>query len=162
MGENYDQYPNQFVVALTGLFGCALDDHKHPEDGATYRENQEEEEADHIADCTLRRVRLTCTYSGAEYPSKKTLISSQNLENKEPEFFLPSRSMVLKVVTGKIFKTLQLQFSDTACSSFLERQVKLDKDFRLHHSWSGSAVGNGPEAARMSGCQRAPIIFQII
>ena len=58
MGENYDQYPNQFVVALTGLLGCALDDHKHPEDGATYRENQEEEEADHIADCTLRPMRL--------------------------------------------------------------------------------------------------------
>jgi len=47
MSENYDQYPDQFVVALTGLPGCALDDHKHPEDGATYGENQEEEQADH-------------------------------------------------------------------------------------------------------------------
>ena len=50
MSENYDQYPNQFVVALTGLLGCALDDHKHPEDGATYGENQEEEQANHTVE----------------------------------------------------------------------------------------------------------------
>ncbi len=36
--------------------------------------------------------------------AKKTLISAQNLENKGSEFFLPPRSMVLKVVTGKILK----------------------------------------------------------
>jgi hypothetical protein len=35
--------------------------------------------------------------------SKKSLNSAQNLENKGPDFFLPCRSMVLKVVTGKIF-----------------------------------------------------------
>jgi hypothetical protein len=44
-----------------------------------------------------------CTYSGAEFLSKKSLNSAQNLENKGPDFFLPCRSMVLKVVTGKIF-----------------------------------------------------------
>jgi hypothetical protein len=42
---------------------------------------------------------------------KKTLCSAQNLENKGPGFFLPPRSMVLNVVRGKIFKTLELQRS---------------------------------------------------
>jgi hypothetical protein len=44
-----------------------------------------------------------CTYSGAVFPSKKLSLFTQNLENKGSEIFLPSRSMVLKVVTGKIF-----------------------------------------------------------
>ena len=44
-----------------------------------------------------------CTYSGANFHQKKSLDSAQNLENKGPGFFLPCRSMVLKVVTGKIF-----------------------------------------------------------
>jgi hypothetical protein len=44
-----------------------------------------------------------CTYSGAEFLAKKSLSSAQNLENKGSDFFLPCRSMVLKVVTGKIF-----------------------------------------------------------
>ena len=39
---------------------------------------------------------------------KKTLVSAQNLENKGPEIFLPPRSMVLKVVRGKILETLEL------------------------------------------------------
>jgi hypothetical protein len=39
---------------------------------------------------------------------KKTLVSSQNLENKRPYFFRPARSMVLKVVRGKILETLEL------------------------------------------------------
>jgi hypothetical protein len=39
---------------------------------------------------------------------KKTLDSAQNIENKGPEIFLPSRSMVLKVVRGKILETLEL------------------------------------------------------
>jgi hypothetical protein len=43
-----------------------------------------------------------CTYYGARFLSKKTLISAQNLENKGSKIFLPPRSMVLKVVTGKI------------------------------------------------------------
>jgi hypothetical protein len=43
-----------------------------------------------------------------EILSKKTLVSAQNIENKGSEFFLPARSMVLKVVTGKILETLEL------------------------------------------------------
>jgi len=39
---------------------------------------------------------------------KKTLISAQNLENKQSEFFVPRRSMVLKAVRGKILRTLDL------------------------------------------------------
>ena len=39
---------------------------------------------------------------------KKTFSSTQNLENKGVEIFLPARSMVLKVVTGKILETLEL------------------------------------------------------
>jgi hypothetical protein len=39
---------------------------------------------------------------------KKTLASLQNIENKGSEFFLPPRSMVLKVVRGKILETLEL------------------------------------------------------
>jgi hypothetical protein len=44
-----------------------------------------------------------CTYSGAEFLSKKSLDFAQNLENKGPKKILPCRSMVLKAVTGKIF-----------------------------------------------------------
>jgi hypothetical protein len=47
MGENYDQDPNQFVVAATGLPGRALDDHNDPEDSACYPENQKEESTQH-------------------------------------------------------------------------------------------------------------------
>jgi len=54
---------------------------------------------------------FVCTNFGAILSSKKTLYSAQNIENKGSEFFLPSRSMVLKVVTGKIFKTLGLSWS---------------------------------------------------
>ena len=35
---------------------------------------------------------------------------AQNLENKGSEFFLPPRSMVLKVVRGKILETLKLRW----------------------------------------------------
>jgi hypothetical protein len=40
---------------------------------------------------------------------KKLLVSAQNLENKGVEIFLPPRSMVLKVVRGKILETLELR-----------------------------------------------------
>ncbi len=53
----------------------------------------------------------------------------QNLENKGLEFFLPSRSMVLKVVTGKIFKTLELWRLLAACDSILERDKELGEGF---------------------------------
>jgi hypothetical protein len=46
--------------------------------------------------------------SGATILPQKTLDFPQNVENKEPEFYLPCRSMVLKVVRGTIFKTLEL------------------------------------------------------
>src|SRR5208283_4137190 len=39
---------------------------------------------------------------------KKTALSAQNIENKRSGFFLPRRSMVLKVVTGKILKAWKL------------------------------------------------------
>jgi hypothetical protein len=45
---------------------------------------------------------------------KKTLNFPQNLENKEPGFFPPRRSMVLKVVRGKILETLELSWRSTA------------------------------------------------
>jgi len=63
-----------------------------------------------------RGLAAICTYSGAVFPSKKTLIFAQNLENKGVEFFLPRRSMVLKVVRGKILETLELAWPP-ACSS---------------------------------------------
>jgi hypothetical protein len=51
---------------------------------------------------------------------KKNLISAQNLENKGPDFFLPPRSMVLKVVRGKILETLELARCRQPISSILE------------------------------------------
>src|SRR5580692_10074542 len=72
-----------------------------------------------------------CTYSGAEKPSKKTLVSAQNLENKRPKIFPPARSMVLKVVRGKILETLELWCSPTACGPVLElRPEVLRLDFQ--------------------------------
>jgi len=59
-----------------------------------------------------------CTNSGAEKPSKKTLVFAQNLENKGSEFFRPARSMLLKVVRGKILETLELAGSPTGCVPF--------------------------------------------
>jgi hypothetical protein len=50
----------------------------------------------------------SCTYYGAENTSKKTLVLVQNIENKGPKIFPPPRSMVLKVVRGKILETLEL------------------------------------------------------
>jgi hypothetical protein len=41
-------------------------------------------------------------------PQKKTLVSAQNIENKGPEISPPPRSMVLKVLRGKILETLEL------------------------------------------------------
>ena len=47
-------------------------------------------------------------------PIKKTLDTPQNIESKGPEIFLPPRSMVLKVVRGKILETLELSRVSTA------------------------------------------------
>jgi len=102
--------------------------------------------------CLAKLVfKVYCTYFGAEFLYKKTLNLPQNLENKGREFFLPARSMVLKVVTGKIFKTLELRYSP---SWALEQQAKLgEKAFALTKIGRDSAVG-GQEAACVSGCQR--------
>ena len=54
---------------------------------------------------------------------KKTLIFAQNLENKGPGFFLPPRSMVLKVVTGKILETLELRRLSLLAVPFWELQA---------------------------------------
>jgi hypothetical protein len=51
---------------------------------------------------------LTAQRPGPFVQIKKTLDSAQNLENKRPVIFLPPRSMVLKVVRGKILETLEL------------------------------------------------------
>ena len=67
---------------------------------------------------------------------KKTLSSAQNIENKGSEFFLPSRSMVLKVVTGKIFKTLGLSWSF---------------DIRLPDGGRGAFSILGPRQSRAQG-----------
>jgi hypothetical protein len=54
---------------------------------------------------------------------KKTLDTAQNLENKQSVIFLPAKSMVLKVVTGKILETLELRPLSVACGSVLELQA---------------------------------------
>ena len=54
---------------------------------------------------------------------KRSLVSAQNLENKRSEIFLPPRSMVLKVVRGKILETLELRRLSVACGSVLELQA---------------------------------------
>ncbi len=69
-----------------------------------------------------------CTHSGAGFPSKETLCSAQNPENKGSEFFLPARSMVLKVVRGKIFKTWELS-PDVSLESRVPVQVFKDRDY---------------------------------
>jgi hypothetical protein len=64
-------------------------------------------------------------------PSKKTLILAQNIENKGSEFFLPARSMVLKVVRGKIFKTLELACLSGRFAYALDDGKAPDEGFRL-------------------------------
>jgi hypothetical protein len=43
---------------------------------------------------------------------------AQNLENKRSEISLPARSMVLKVVTGKILETLELAWFPSRLDRF--------------------------------------------
>ncbi len=65
---------------------------------------------------------------------EKTLNSAQNLESKGPEYFCPRRSMVLKVVTGKILRTLELSCwvqsrsirDAAACGSILGRRDEVE------------------------------------
>jgi hypothetical protein len=60
---------------------------------------------------------------------KNHSITSQNLENKGPEIFLPPRSMVLKVVRGKILETLELSWGSAAF--VFTRIDRLPKDCQL-------------------------------
>ena len=84
---------------------------------------------------------LRCTYFGATFRSKKTLVLAQNLENKGPEIFLPSRSMVLKVVTGKILETWELSLCLVACGSVSGTSEDGGRGFRLRRDWSDSQLG---------------------
>jgi len=82
-----------------------------------------------------RNLQVSCTYIGAKSPQKKTLNFPQNLENKGSEFFLPARTMVLKVVTGKIFQTLELCGSSSPPSVFILGQEE----------WAGRRVSPCPD-----------------
>ena len=92
-----------------------------------------------------------CPIFGATSPSKKTLVFAQNLENKGPEIFLPPRSMVLKVVRGKILETLELRWFPAARSSVLGTALGAAKAIV-------SAMIGRPEpfgVVLTSGCQRS-------
>src|ERR1700733_9802779 len=95
---------------------------------------------------------LDCTYSGAEFPSKKHAVFAQNIENKGPAIFLPPRSMVLKVVRGKILETLELRPRAAAQRSVLGTRVEavFATDF---------AFGTNLEGTLMSDCHRSYIIL---
>src|SRR5271169_335124 len=92
--------------------------------------------------------RPACTLSGAVFPSKKTLNSPQNLENKGSEFLVPPRSMVLKVVRGKIFETLELRDGVLREVRFLKRRVNLGDGFAL----TIIARGCGPNSGHTRWC----------
>jgi hypothetical protein len=62
-------------------------------------------------------------------PNKRTLDPAQNIENKGQDIFLPPRSMVLKVVRGKILETLELSRDSTAF--VFTRIDRLAKDCQL-------------------------------
>jgi hypothetical protein len=94
---------------------------------------------------------VSCTYFGAEKTSKKTLASAQNIENKGSEIFPPPRSMVLKVVRGKILETLELALFPAAHEPVLALG-------RLCVACSGSGR---KKRSRFSGCQGSIIILQI-
>jgi hypothetical protein len=73
-----------------------------------------------------------CTLFGAEFQSKKSSLLAQNLENKGAEFFLPRRSMVLKVVRGKILETLKLtRLQSCATISFVK-----DRDYLIDNRYA--------------------------
>jgi hypothetical protein len=59
--------------------------------------------------------------------NKKSVDTAQNLENKRPEIFLPRRSMVLKVVRGKILETLELRSLDGSDSFRARSFAPLEK-----------------------------------
>ena len=73
----------------------------------------------HVAESSARRNRSAAL---SACPNEKTLDTAQNLENKQPGIFLPARSMVLKVVRGKILETLGLSCLPAACGSLSEHR----------------------------------------
>jgi hypothetical protein len=85
---------------------------------------------------------------------KKTLILPQDIENKGSAKISPPRSMVLKVVTGKILETLELAPGLTACGSVSESRKKGAREgFRLRRCWSDSQWER-PEAAPTFGLSK--------
>jgi hypothetical protein len=74
---------------------------------------------------------------------KKTLHFPQNLENKGLEFFVPSRSMVLKVVRGEILETLELRGLSAQEKLQLPRKIQKtnDPNFAASGGW-GQNLGN--------------------
>jgi hypothetical protein len=90
---------------------------------------------------------------------KKTLDFWQNLENKGPEFFLPPRSLVLKVVTGKILETLKLCCMPPPAIPFWNRGRDLGKPLSLRHDGRGSATETDRELPPISDCQRPVVIL---
>jgi len=93
-----------------------------------------------------------CTYYGAEFTSKKTLISAQNPENKGPAFFLPPRSMVLKVVTAKSWK--HGSYRDDRClpGFRLETAITLARGIYL------SMIGGPPASSAETNCSGCQIV----
>jgi hypothetical protein len=73
----------------------------------------------HVAELSAGRNR-SAAFSACT--NEKTLDTAQNLENKQPGIFLPARSMVLKVVRGKILETLGLSCLSAACGSVSEHR----------------------------------------
>jgi len=71
-----------------------------------------------------RSPGLRCTLFGADYSSQKHSVLAQNLENKGVDFFLPPRSMVLKVVRGKILEIWELARFPFARGSVLELRAQ--------------------------------------
>ena len=76
---------------------------------------------------------------------------------------MPSRSMVLKAVTGKILKTWKLFCCRAACGSVLEPRVKLDQGSKV---LAFTVIGLTRPWERPRGCaygrlSRITIIFQI-
>jgi hypothetical protein len=57
-------------------------------------------------------------------PQKNSHFGAKSRENKELEFFWPPRSIVLKVVTGKILETWELLVVSGFRSSVLELRVE--------------------------------------
>jgi hypothetical protein len=67
--------------------------------------------------------------------SKKSLVFTQNIENKRPEISLPPRSMVLKVVRDKILETLELRRVPAAAVPLSNREGTEAKSRSGRSTW---------------------------